>query len=285
LYNSVLSGISLDGKKFLYTNPLAYADEMPFQQRWSKDRVPYISLSNCCPPNVVRTISEVSNYVYSLSDKGLYVNLYGGSDLHTKWTDGTSIMVSQQTAYPWDGMVKLTIQQAPSAFSFFLRIPGWAKGAKINVNGRPFSGRITEGSYVELKQTWKKGDVIQLFLPMDAKLIEANPLVEETRNQVAVKRGPVVYCLEAIDLPKKQDVFGVVLPSSIQFTTETKKVGTATMVFLKGTAKTLREENWNDELYKELSNKATTIPIQLVPYFAWGNRGHTDMSVWLAVSK
>jgi DUF1680 family protein len=120
---------------------------------------------------------------------------------------------------------------------------------------------------------------------MDAKLIEANPLVEETRNQVAVKRGPVVYCLEAIDLPKQQDVFSVVLPSSIQFATEAKKVGSATIVFLKGTAKTIQEEDWNNQLYKEVSNKSVSIPIQLVPYFAWGNRGHGDMVVWLAVSK
>jgi DUF1680 family protein len=280
-----LSGISLDGKKFLYTNPLAYSDEMPFQQRWSKDRVPYISLSNCCPPNVVRTISEVSNYAYSLSDDGLYINLYGGSDLHTKWTDGSPIVVTQQTNYPWHGAVKFTIQQVPSTFSFFLRIPGWAKGARISVNGRPFAGKVVEGTYVVLKQNWKKGDVIQLTLPMEAKLIEANPLVEETRNQVAVKRGPVVYCLEGIDLPKQQDVFNVVLPSSIQFTADTKKIGSATVVFLKGTAKMVKEENWDDQLYKEISRNPVSIPIQLVPYFAWGNRGHTDMSVWLGVSK
>ena len=96
LHNSVLSGISLDGKNFLYTNPLAQSDDLPFKQRWSKDRVPYIALSNCCPPNVVRTIAEVSDYVYSVSDKGLWFNLYGGNNLSTKLTDGTKISLAEE---------------------------------------------------------------------------------------------------------------------------------------------------------------------------------------------
>src|SRR6185312_14075045 len=103
LYNSVLSGISLNGKNFLYTNPLAYSDDLPFKQRWSKDRVPYIALSNCCPPNVVRTIAEVSNYVYSISDKGLWLNLYGGNTLTTTLKDGTPVKLTEETNYPWDG--------------------------------------------------------------------------------------------------------------------------------------------------------------------------------------
>ena len=137
LYNSVLSGISLDGKNFLYTNPLAFSDDLPFQQRWSKDRVPYIRKSNCCPPNVVRTVAEVSNYAYSISDKGVWFNLYGGNTLSTKLKNGSGVKLAQETNYPWDGQVKVKVEEVPDeAFSMFMRIPGWSKDAKVLVNGK-----------------------------------------------------------------------------------------------------------------------------------------------------
>jgi DUF1680 family protein len=159
LYNSVLSGISLSGKKFFYTNPLAYSEDLPYKQRWTKesyasldkqqwpdygskmdwsrDRLGYIGLSNCCPPNVVRTVAQVSNYAYSISDKGLWFNLYGANSLSTTLKDGSGIKLSQETNYPWDGNIKIRLEQAANDASFFLRIPEWANGAKILVNGKP----------------------------------------------------------------------------------------------------------------------------------------------------
>ena len=123
LHNSVLSGISLNGKNFLYTNPLAQSDALPFKQRWSKERVPYISLSNCCPPNVVRTIAEVSDYAYSTSKKGIYFNLYGANKATVKLEDGAKIALQQITNYPWDGNIKITVSETNAkAFSMFFRI-------------------------------------------------------------------------------------------------------------------------------------------------------------------
>ena len=284
LYNSVLSGISLDGKKFLYTNPLAYSDDLPFKQRWSKDRVPYISLSNCCPPNVVRTIAEVSNYMYSLSDEGLYVNLYGGNDLNTKWKDGSPINLIQTTNYPWDGNIKFSLQKVPSDLTFFLRIPGWANGAKILVNGVAYNTKVSEGTYAAIKKQWKKGDVIELILPMEAKLMEANPLVEEIRNQVAVKRGPVVYCLESVGFPKNNSVFGLALPVNTKFTAVPLQIGNSTVMALQTNVKQIEDENWKGKLYKEVNKKEmASVPVKLIPYYAWGNRGHAEMTVWMAV--
>jgi DUF1680 family protein len=285
LYNSVLSGISLNGKKFLYTNPLAYSDEMPFQQRWSKDRVPYISLSNCCPPNVVRTIAEVNNYMYSLAADGLYVNLYGGNSLSTKWNDGSIIRIAQQTAYPWNGNIKFTLNEVPQNLSLFLRIPSWANGAKILVNGKLYRDDAKANTYAEVKTAWKKSDMVELILPMEAKLMEANPLVEETRGQVAVKRGPIVYCLESTDIPAKENVFDIGVPANIKLTPKEIKIDGATITTLTGTAKLVNDGSWQNTLYKEVKPATTTIPIRLVPYFAWGNRGHAEMSVWLPVSK
>ncbi|UOQ96731.1 glycoside hydrolase family 127 protein [Hymenobacter sp. 5317J-9] len=288
LYNSVLSGISLDGQRFLYTNPLAYSDALPFHQRWSKDRVDYISLSNCCPPNVVRTIAEVNNYVYSTSDKGLWVNLYGGSTLNTKLKNGAPLKLRQETNYPWDGAVKLTLDQAPKkAFSVFLRVPGWCEGATVLVNGKPVAATLTPGSYAEINRQWKAGDRVELSLPMPAQLVEANPLVEETRNQVAVKRGPIVYCLENKDLTAGQKLSGLVIPAGTSFTPQHKQVENSDVVFLTGQATLMPEAaQWGSQLYRKLpAEKPTTVPVTLIPYYAWGNRGHADMEVWIPVSR
>ena len=287
LYNSVLSGISLDGKKFLYTNPLAYSDELPFTQRWSKQRVPYISLSNCCPPNVVRTIAEVSNYLYSTSGKGIWMHLYGGNKLSTTLSDGSAVRLSEQTNYPWDGHITLRFDEtAQKPFSVFLRIPGWCHHAKILVNGKLYSTETNGGTYAEVRRAWRKGDRLQLMLDMPATMIEANPLVEETKNQVAVKRGPVVYCLESVDLDKKTSVFGITLSTNEVFKTVPLKIDNSNMMALETTGRKTDNGEWQDHLYKEVSKKPTeSIRIKLVPYFAWGNRGHSEMTVWLPVRK
>ncbi len=285
LYNSILSGISLNGTKFLYTNPLSYSDDLPFQQRWSKDRVGYIALSNCCPPNVVRTIAEVNNYLYSVSDKGLWFNLYGGSKLSTKLKDGSLVKLTQETAYPWDGNIRVSFESAPSkAFSVMMRIPGWCKGATLKINGKEQQEELTAGTYATITRKWKKGDNIELILPMNATLVESNPLVEETRNQVAVKRGPVVYCLEAKDLPQNVNIFDVAIPSNAAFTHKEITVSSSNLVALEGEGILTGKKNWSNQLYREISqDKPESVKIRLVPYYAWGNRGHTDMEVWIPV--
>ncbi|WP_256012292.1 aceric acid hydrolase [Desertivirga xinjiangensis] len=285
LHNSVLSGISLDGTKFLYTNPLSFSDDLPFKQRWSKDRVEYIGLSNCCPPNVVRTIAEVGNYAYSVSEKGLWLNLYGGNNVSTTLKDGSKLSLSQETNYPWDGNILLTVKETSSQpFSMFLRIPAWAQGAKLSVNGKASGLQLSAGTYAELNRKWKKGDKIELILPMEAKLVEANPLVEEARNQVAVKRGPVVYCLESPDFQGKE-IYNVILPSSISLKPAPVKIAGSDIMSLEGEAKLLENKDWKNVLYREVTDKNTTTKIRMVPYYAWGNRGHAEMSVWLPVSK
>nr|WP_294895604.1 glycoside hydrolase family 127 protein [uncultured Pedobacter sp.] len=285
LYNSVLSGISLDGTKFLYTNPLSYSDDLPFKQRWSKDRVPYITLSNCCPPNVVRTISEVSDYAYSIGKNGLYVNLFGSNNLKTTLQNGEEIKLNQQTDYPWNGQVKINIQsnlKSTQAINF--RIPGWCKTANILVNGKLVNENIKGGQYFAVNAKWKKGDVITLQMPMEAKLVEANPMVEETRNQVAVKYGPVVYCAESTDNGNK--VFDFTLPASIKFAPVMQNIDGAKMLVLNGSALLDNEKSWKNTLYREVNSREKKADIKLIPYYAWGNRGHvSEMSVWLPVSK
>ncbi|MHA4739200.1 aceric acid hydrolase [Dyadobacter sp. MSC1_007] len=282
LYNSVLSGINLKGDKFLYTNPLAYSDAMPFKQRWEKDRQAYISKSNCCPPNTVRTVAEVSQYAYSLSAAGVFFNLYGGNEFHTKVKNG-SLKLTQTTDYPWEGKITVTLQEAPKeALSLFFRVPGWCSDAKLLVNGKPRSVTLTPGAYAEIKSTWKAGDKIELTLPMPVKLIESNPLVEETRNQVAVKRGPVVYCLESIDLPKDKTIFDIAIPAKNNLKPSPLTIENSPVMSLQGDVLLIDNSDWSKKLYREVSTDAPkTIPVRLVPYYAWGNRGHGDMSVWM----
>ena len=166
----------------------------------------------------------------------------------------------------------------------FLRIPAWTKNAQISINGKHQADNLNSGTYAELNRVWKKGDVVELNLPMEATLIEANPLVEENRNQVAVKRGPLVYCLESTDLPGKS-IFNAFIPTATTFEAKPIQIDGAEMMSLVGTAKLVSDGDWKNVLYRPVENKNINAEIKLVPYFVWGNRGHSEMSVWLPVSR
>lgn len=282
LYNSILSGISLDGNKFFYTNPLSASDDYPYQMRWMGGRQNYIRLSNCCPPNTVRTISEVSNYAYSISDKGLWLNLFGSNQLSTTLKDGSAIRLNQTTNYPWDGAIRLHLEQATTKpFSVFVRIPGWCQGATITINGKAVTTRLSAGTYAELNRTWAAGDKVAINFPMPVKLMEANPLVEENRNQVAVKRGPIVYCIESVD-NQTAKLNNIALSAKINLKPSLVKINNSDMMALEGDASLLNEGNWTNQLYREVSAKTPqTTPIRLIPYYAWANRGHSEMEVWI----
>ncbi|MFV0606479.1 MAG: glycoside hydrolase family 127 protein [Niabella sp.] len=285
LYNSVLSGVSMNGKNYFYTNPLAHTVNYPYHLRWEGGRVPYIGLSNCCPPNTVRTIAEVSNYMYSLSDDGLYFNMYGGNKLNTTLKDGSKITLTQVSNYPWDGAVSITFQEVPSKkIALYFRIPSWCKKAILKVNGQLINIGSDNARYASVKRNWKKGDRIELVLDMSAALIESNPLVEETRNLVAVKRGPIVYCIESADL-KSNSIFDIQLPSNIQLKPQPMKIDGGNVMALIGNAKLMNNEGWKNKLYKEINTSSKQIPIKLIPYYAWANRGEKDMTVWMPVER
>jgi DUF1680 family protein len=287
LINSVLSGTDLRGTKFNYTNPLRVDHDLPYDLRWNNEREEYIALSNCCPPNVVRTVAETQNYAYALSKKGLVVNIYGSNRLNTTLKNGSNLELVQETDYPWDGNIRLTIVKASNKpFDIDLRIPGWAGNAQIRVNSEAYSTAIEAGSYARLNRKWKTGDTIELYLPMQVRLMEANPLVEETRNQVAVMRGPVVYCIESPDLAGSS-IFDVLIPADIQLKPVTDEIEGARITFLEGKALLRSPKDWNEVLYQPIQseNDLQEINIKLIPYFAWGNRGRSEMSVWMFVNR
>jgi DUF1680 family protein len=286
LYNAALAGVGLDGKSFFYTNTLRQLDRMPAELRWSRTRQPFFS-SNCCPPNIVRTVAESGSYAYARSEDGVLVNLYGGSVLNTHLADGAELKLTQVTDYPWDGRVRIMLDAVPSrAFSIRLRIPGWAAGAALSINGTPVGGELRPGTYHEVRRVWTARDVLELRLPMKVRLLQAHPLVEEARNQVAVQRGPLVYCLESADLPKGVAVPDVVLPLGIALRPRYDRKLLGGVAVLEGKAKTVSEAKWGNELYREfVPSGAKQVELKLIPYYAWGNRGSSEMTVWMPLGR
>jgi len=288
LYNSVLPGVSLDGKRFFYTNPLRVSDEFPYTLRWSKERESYIQLCNCCPPNTVRTLCETHNYLYSVSDGGLWFHTYGGSELETDLSDGSHIRLIQDSDYPWDGKIYISIEHITSEkpVTMFFRIPQWSGTAKLTINGRIVDSPARQGAYAAVTRKWEKGDRIELDLDMQTVLMEANPLVEEARNQVAVKRGPLVYCLESVDVEGDYSMDDVLLPAGFRLTPRKIMIGNSPVVCLEGQAELAAESrSWKDRLYLPLKSDKRKVNIRLIPYYAWGNRGKTEMTVWMPLTR
>lgn len=266
LYNGILSGVSLSGTRYSYTNPLRVIRSSPDTLRWSGPRVPYISLSDCCPPNVARTLAEASGYAYATSPRGVWVNLYGSSEFSYH-----GLRLRQTTSYPWDGRVVVSVLDAPpDSLSLFLRMPGWCTSPSVS------GVAATPGSYVEVRRRWVPGDSVVISLPMPVVALQANPLVEADLGQIAVKRGPVVYCLESVDAPSS--ILSLAVDTAWR-PTPTVICGDS-LVALSGTAQVY--PSFSSGLYAPVSSAPpVTVPVRLVPYFAWGNRGAGDMTVWM----
>ena len=282
LYNSVLSGVSLTGTDFFYTNPLRVSQTAPVDLRWSRTRVPFVT-SFCCPPNVARTIAQVSGYAYGKSENTIWVNLYGSNTLDTQLHRGSRVRLEQRTEYPWNGKVQITITECDAEpIELKLRIPGWAKSATLKVEGEPFATELVPGTYASLERRWQPGTVIELNLPMPVQLIESHPLVEETRNHLAVKRGPIVYCLESVDLPEGTSLADVRIPAEVKLQPRFDADLLDGVSLLEGSFLSSKAGSWQNQLYREFDRPETsTIRATLVPYYAWSNRGASEMSVWL----
>ncbi len=276
LYNGILSGISLDGRDFFYTEALRRTKEFPYTMRWPKHRQRYISCF-CCPPNTLRTLCQAQEYAYSINKDTLWVNLYGQNNLKTK-----DLEIEQQTNFPWDGHIRLTIKKAKNLKSIRMHIPSWSTDLSLKLNGEPI---LVE----DLRQPrqWKKGDIIELDLPMPARLIEANPLVEEAKNQIAVVRGPIVYCLEGQDIEGGHRINDIAIPADAHFIEVPVTIAGTKMIALETDALLTGQDAWdNNTLYRELRPAGKQkVKIRLIPYYAWDNRGIDDMSLWLPLAR
>jgi len=282
LHNSGLSGISADGKHYFYTNPLRRTHGHAMDTTDQKTREPYIPCF-CCPPNLVRTIAKVSGWAYSLSENGVVVNLYGGNELRTKLQDGSDISLKQGTAYPWDGAVKVTVESCKKTpFDIMLRIPEWAEGATLQVNGKDAGVEVTAGTYATVTRVWKADDVVELNMPMATGLLTGHPRIEEVRNQAAIKRGPVVYCVESPDLPDNTDILDVYLPSDVELKANHQPDFLGGLTTLSG--RVLLRGDQKDAMYATLKKPDwKEVEARFIPYYAWSNRGEAEMTVWLPI--
>jgi DUF1680 family protein len=236
----------------------------------------------------------------------VWVNLYGGSKLDVLLAGGT-IRLTQTTDYPWSGRVRIKIDACPSTpFSLMLRVPGWCEGAAVTINDERQADIPDGGAYAELNRIWEAGDIVELDLPMPVRLIESHPNVVDNRNRVAVMRGPLVYCLELPlrDGGQKRWRDGVYFPENIALTPRMDRSLLGGIVTLEGNALTtvekerfvrdvvaksepLRDDrDWGTILYRpfrgrELPKPAGQgVPVVLIPYYAWANRGVAYMQVW-----
>jgi DUF1680 family protein len=287
LYNGINSGMSLDGTTYCYRNPLAFNPDSGEQIR-----NPWYD-TTCCPPNLERTFASLPGYFYSTSKDGLYVHLYDNSTLDWHLENGTPLKVVQKTNYPWDGDVKLTVSPAePADFAVNVRIPGWAKSAKIAVNGKTVEG-AKPGEYLSIKRRWSPGDTVTLAFPMAAEIVASNPRVEENLGRVAVQRGPIVYCMEGLDQNAAAADFAevaiVVNPKALKaFEVQHKPALLEGVTVLKHSGAVYESASDKGPLYADATAatpKTRAESLTLIPYYAWANRKPTEMQVWIPYTR
>jgi len=282
LYNGINSGMSLDGTTYCYRNPLAFDPSSG-----EKIRNPWYDVT-CCPPNLERTLSSLPGYFYSTSKDGLYVHLYDNSVLDWHLEDGTPLKIQQKTNYPWDGDVELTVAPSePHEFTLYVRIPSWAHGASASVNGKPQTG-VKAGEYLAIRRTWAAGDAVKLGFPMSTEAIASNPRVAENRGRVAVRRGPIIYCMEELDQPTGVTFADVSLDLSPRGGTEFQHDYKAEMldgiVVLHHRGGVLESASADEVLYGPANlaaPKTRLTDISLIPYYVWANRQSCAMQVWV----
>ncbi len=211
LYNGTISGVSLDGKKFFYENPLA-SNGTHHRQDWFG--------CACCPPNIARLLASLGEYVYSEGELGIAINLYIQGKAKAVVVDGIEVAITQTTQHPWEGAVRIDISPSRAAeFEVRLRVPYWCKSYKVSVNGDAAT-YVLQSGYAIIRRAWNAGDLIEIVFEMPVERIIANPAVAADRGHVALQRGPVVYCVEGVDNPN--GVFNLALPENAEFTTKFK---------------------------------------------------------------
>jgi len=280
LYNGVLSGISLDGTRFFYGNPLESRLKVGSLGEESYYRRSEWFGCACCPPNIARLLTSLGGYAYSQTRKEAWVHLYvnGRAELGLA---GRKVVLEQKTEYPWKERVRIVVRpENPVTFTLALRIPRWCRGAKLTVNGRKLSiPKITRKGYAKIEREWKMGDKVELVLPMPIERVEANPKVREDAGRTALQRGPVVYCLESIDNPGS--LSDITLPRGAKLQARFDKGCLEGVPVIAGKALRRDDQGWGQDLYRSAGTKRKPVTIKAIPYALWANREEGEMLVWI----
>ena len=296
LYNGVISGMSMDGGRFFYPNPLSSDGKYAFNADNNTTRQPWFGCA-CCPSNLCRFIPSVPGYLYGVKDNNIFVNLFA-ANVSTIKVNGKDVILEETTEYPWDGDIKITVKKSNAKnANLLIRIPGWARNQvvpsdlyqfadketpsySVTVNGKAVEADLSANKgYLPVKNI-RKGDVVRIHFDMPVRTVIANQKVADDKSKVAVERGPLVYCAEAADnngepvlraVMGKKPTFNVVDNYSIQ-NTETKNAQAFTVKAIKTEGQIL-----NDSA-DGISLKNCTLT--LIPYYAWNHRGANQMNVW-----
>jgi len=272
-FNGFISGASLSGDRFFYPNPLVYDGAAKFNHGFA-GRAPWFGCA-CCPPNLMRTTAAITGYFYAVRDRSLYVNFFAES-AGTVTLDGRPVAVRQETDYPWQGRVRLTVSpDAPATFALRVRIPGWVRGQPVpsdlygyddaapaawtlRVGGQAMHADLEQG-FAVINREWRAGDVVELDLPMPVRRVHGNPKIAAVQGCVALERGPVLYCVEGLDSNTAPGVITLSANAKISAKAEPRLLGGVTTLTVADGA----------------TEKFTAIP-----YYAWDNRGLAPMAVW-----
>ena len=281
LYNGFLSGVSLSGDHFFYQNPLKSFGNFT--------RHPWFG-PNCCPPNLVRLIASLGSYIYAKSGNEIYVNLFVGSQAKVK-LDRTAVQIKQETRYPWNGAVKMTVEpEREGKFTIYVRIPGWTQDqpmpgdlysymekseerVSLKVNGQPLKLKVEKG-FARIEREWKDGDVIELDLPMPVRKVLAHRNVLTDQGRIALERGPLVYCAEGAD--NDGNVLNLLVHDDAEFTSEYRNDLLKGVVVITGKVLALNRGGDKKSVEQERHE------LVAIPYYTWANRGEGEMAVWLA---
>ncbi|GAB3642486.1 glycoside hydrolase family 127 protein [Spirosoma arcticum] len=281
LYNGALDGLSLSGDRFFYGNPLSSVGNTG-RSEWFG--------TACCPSNIARLVASLGDYIYGQSPQGIWVNLFVSSQA-TLGIGKTDVPIQVETNYPWEGRVKLTVNPAkPVAYALHLRLPGWARNVPapgglyrfadstatapvtVLLNGKPVVYREEKG-YAVIDRTWKKGDVVELTLPMVVRQVVSRREVKANQDRAALQRGPLVYCVEGID--NSGLAWNIVVPVNATFTTQPQQVLDEPVVAIRANL-SVAEPAADGQ-----SVQLTPRSVMAIPYYTWANRGNSPMQVWL----
>ena len=293
LYNGVISGMSVDGGRFFYPNPLSSDGKYAFNADNTVERQPWFGCA-CCPSNLCRFIPSFPGYMYAVKDRQLYINLFAGNTA-TMQVGGKDVVLEQQTSYPWDGDITITVKKNQAkAFDMLVRIPEWVNGTpvpsdlyqfsdgvkgsySVKVNGQPVSGNLEKG-YLVISRPWKKGDVVSVHFDMPVRTITAHEKVKADEGRVAVERGPLVYCAEGAD-NQGFSIFNFLMPQQPQFAVSDQQINGKRDVNFSVKAISVKGKAVEQDVQGNPTVKDATLT--MIPYYAWNHRGPGLMEVWM----
>lgn len=283
LYNGSISGISLDGTKFFYVNPLEVTPERIVKNETCRhvkgERQKWFGCA-CCPPNIARLMTSIGSYIYTENEATIWNHLYIGSEFE-KLVGDRKVSVKVETNYPWDEDITITFgMEEPTNLTYALRIPGWCNDYSLMVNGDEIEHSVKDG-YIYLNREWINGDTIKLHLSMPVRMMKANPKVREDIGKIAVMRGPLVYCLEEVD--NGMELHKIRVHSNMDFKVFFDKdtLGGCVLLQSKG-EKLIENECYDSQLYvADIEDKYEETTLTWIPYYSWANRTPGEMMVWV----